>query len=112
MKEKILTCFGCMIALLNAIDSTNEVEREHILSCLKDVKEDKDVDDWISILREDKRKVVPDCFVCTHPCGRVDEIRLNKASQKRAIQLLDTMDSMNSEEILFTLGGLPYEIGS
>lgn len=113
LDEKVNTCFGCLIALCNSIGSIDEDEivNTHIIECLNDLKRNKNIDEWINTLREDKKRIVPDCFVCSNPCGRTSEISLNEldvSCQFDALKLIDSFDSMSLLDIYYAIGRLPY----
>lgn len=108
------TCIGCMIALVNGMNEVEEwpSEFEDIKNALYALKLHQDVEHWIDILREDKRKVVPDCFICMNPCGRTSEVSLNEKGEafaNRGQYLILNFEKMTDLEIFHYLGGLPYD---
>lgn len=111
--EELDTCFGCIFALLNTIPSTDEFPEisQHIIDCLKDIKDGNNLSSWITCLREDKKLVVPNCFSCQTPCGRSNEISLNSKTQMhrdQAMLVLNDLDAMSMDDILFRLNRVLY----
>ena len=100
MKKEYKKLIGELIGLARAIDGN-----EHLIlpsttllirECLLAIEEGTaDPEYYTTNVIEEKRKVVPNCFVCANPCGRTSPFDLNELPEgeirELKLSLLDTL---------------------
>lgn len=106
---------GELIGLARATDGNEHLITEEITSviraCLQASPENQpQLDHFLGMIEQAKRKMVPDCFLCTNPCGKnapfhLQDIRLEPAdvqdAKKRILQALRNTGSRSDPAAIY-----------
>ena len=100
---------GKLIGLLNGLDADpriNEI-KDDVIKFIWDIKNNKNLDNDISTIIKLKEKYLPDCLICTSPCGRTNDFYLNEQSEEKRSYYFEFLnefnDKMNIADITYSL---------
>ncbi len=101
--------FGKLVGLINGLYDEEDVMEEikdDIYNSLKAIKESNNVDEMVNKLIEDKKKHLPNCLVCTSPCGRTNDYYINDEIESdrddkinRLNKLLDIYETLEYRQL-------------
>lgn len=112
--NKIL--FGSIIGLIKTIETLNEIDENTINLFLNSLKNIDSKDDYyINLIKEEKKRLAPDCASCLNPCGRTDDFDFNELNNDQNLNLKREIinhlskkanNNLNIEEILALMHNL------
>lgn len=96
MKREYEQLIGALIGIARAVDGNEHLITPSatalIRACLRGIREDiADAEQLMVEILEEKRKIVPDCFVCANPCGRTSPFDLSQIPEGEIRQLKFTL---------------------
>ncbi len=99
--DDALSLLSPLVGLARSLESERVADKDvtallfSAVGALGDVFTPSSREETAGKLSEAKRKIVPSCFVCTHPCGHNDDYPIEKISD---------LDNASSKEIIDLLG--------
>lgn len=108
-----------LIGLIRAIDSNEHMistsTNDAIIEALKTNINDSNMQNIIKKIELEKRKIIPDCYKCMHPCGKSEALNIDDLFNENIKifnlknEILMTLININKEKLNQILAS-PYNI--